>query len=525
MSDTNKEKGIVLVVDNNPENLRLLENILTVNGYKVRPAISGALALMTIQSTLPDLILLDVRMPEIDGYTVCKKIKENDITKDIPVIFISALGEPIDKIKAFEAGGMDYITKPFESQEVLARVKTQIKIRKMQQKLATQNKQLQSEIADRKEIERQLQITQQNLEIRVKKRTQDLEKANENLQAEIQQRKDAQKDKEQLQHQLQQAQKLEAIGTLAGGIAHDFNNILTIIHTCSQLVMSELDSNQNAYLNIEKILKASERASELVNQILTFSRHHQTAHFSPISIIPILKEAIKLLKTTLPPGITLRNDIKINSEMILGDGIQIYQVIMNLCTNAFHAMEKDETGEMIISLDTQMITEDDLIRFMPLRPGNHIQLSVKDTGEGIAPPLIERIFDPYFTTKGKGRGTGLGLAVTRGIVEKHNGTILVNSQINQGTQFDVYFPIIHRGHETHEESQAPILKGSEHILLVDDEIDLLHTVQLLLEHIGYQVTAYNNATDALAEFGKRPEQFDLVIADLAMPKMNGKQLS
>jgi len=525
MASTIKEKGVVLVVDNNPENLRLLENLLTDNHYKVRPAISGELALMTIQSTLPDLILLDVRMPEIDGYNVCQQIKTNALTRDIPVIFISALGEPINKLKAFEVGGVDYITKPFEAEEVLARVKTQIDMRNMQKRLAAQNNQLQKEIAERKEVEKQLQKTQLELELRVKNRTQAMEKANRDLQAEIQQRIDAQQDREHLQRQLQQAQKLEAIGTLAGGIAHDFNNILTIIHTCSQLVMTEINVQENAYVNMEKILKASGRASELVNQILTFSRHHQTANFSPISIVPIIKEAIKLFKATLSPHILLSAHIDSDSELVSGDPIQIYQVIINLCTNAFHAMEKNEQGELSIALTRQVITEKEELQFMPLSPGMYLKLSVKDTGQGIPEELIERIFDPYFTTKGKGRGTGLGLAVTLGIVEKHKGIIKVESQVNKGTVFDVFFPIIKEAKEMQPENKTTMKHGSEHILLVDDEIDLLQTVQILLEHIGYTVTSHHMPVDALSDFTKNSTLYDLVIVDLAMPQMSGLQLS
>jgi len=513
MSDIKNYKGIILVVDNNPGNLRLLENILSENGYKVRPAISGKLALISIQSTLPDLILLDVRMPEIDGYSVCQTIKANDATQDIPVIFISALDEPINKIKAFEVGGVDYITKPFEAEEVLLRVKTQIDIKNMQKKLANQNKQLLSEIAEKKLTEHQLNKIRQELEIRVKERTKDLEIVNMNLQAEIQQRKNA-------QHQLQQARKLEAIGTLADGIAHDFNNILTIIHTCSQMIMADISSEHNAYKNIEKIIKASERASELVNQILTFSKY-QTANFSTISIVPIVNDVIHLLKSTMPPQIELIIKIDIDNERILGNTIQIYQVIMNLCTNAVHAMELQENGKLCVSLTSQMITDD---QYSPLKTGNYIRLTVSDTGEGIDPSHIERIFDPYFTTKGKGRGTGLGLAVTLGIVEKHKGIIRVDSNVHKGTAFDVYFPI-NAIEQNQSQEQKSILKGNEHILLIDDEIDLLHAVQLLLEHIGYKVTAFHKPFEAYNAFEKNPEKYDLAIVDLAMPDMDGKELT
>ncbi|MBF0450194.1 MAG: response regulator [Candidatus Magnetomorum sp.] len=525
MSEQNESKGNILVVDNNPENLRLLEKMLTDDGYKVRPAISGSLALMTVQSALPDLVLLDVRMPDIDGFSVCEKLKSDDTTKDIPVIFISALEEPINKLKAFDVGGLDYITKPFEAQEVLARVKTQINLRNMQKRLTSQNKLLHTEISERKEIERQLHITQHDLERRVEERTKELVQANIELQAEIQERKEAEDAKEHLLRQLQQAQKLEAIGTLAGGIAHDFNNILTIIHTCSQLILNELQQNSSAFRNIEKILKASERASELVSQILTFSRKSQTTTFTPITIVPILKETVKLLKSTLSSNISLNCKIDGDSALISGDAIQIYQVIMNLCTNSFHAMENMDQATLTLSLTQQNITKEDVSNYLSLKPGMHVKLTVQDTGEGIDPSIIERIFDPYFTTKGKGRGTGLGLAVTMGIVEKHKGAIYVESKLKEGTTVNILFPIIDDILDSTPETHQPIHKGSEHIFLVDDEVDLLHTVKLLLEHLGYKVTAESNPIEALAVFEKNAHQYDLVMADMVMPKMNGKQLA
>jgi len=526
MSESIENKGVILVVDNNSENLRLLERILTDDGYKVRPAISGSLALMNVKSTLPDLILLDVRMPDMDGFSVCEQLKNSDDTKEIPVIFISALEEPINKIKAFDVGGLDYITKPFESQEVLARVRTQINLRNMQKRLAAQNKQLQKEIAERNIVEQQLHKTQQELEMRVKQRTKELVQANIDLQAEIQERKEAEKVKEQLLLQLQQAQKLEAIGTLAGGIAHDFNNILTIIHTCSQLIMSEIDQHSRQMVNIEKILKASERASELVGQILTFSKKDQFINFKPTSIIPIVEEIIKFLESTIPPSIELTSQIEIDNEMISGDAIQIYQVIMNLCTNAYHSMEKKENGQLLISLTKQKISqENNSLRLLSLNPGMYIQLTVKDSGDGIDPSIMERIFDPYFSTKGKGRGTGLGLAVTMGIVEKHHGAINVKSKLGEGTCFDIYFPIIDQVLVSSPKIERPIHTGHEHIFLVDDEIDLLQTVKLLLEHLGYKVTAQQSPIKALEFFKNNASQYDLIITDLSMPEMDGITLS
>jgi len=519
MSDIQKEKGLVFVVDHHPDNMRLLKNILAENGYDVRSAISGKQELMTIQSVLPDLVLLNVQLPELNAFSVCKEIKNNDTTRDISVIFISAFDEPIDRIKAFEVGAADYITKPFVTEEILVRVKTQMDISKMKKQLAFQNKQIQSIIADKKLTEHKFQKIQQELDIRVKEKTHDLEIINERLQSEIQQIRDA-------QHQIQDVQKQEAIGTLAGGIAHDFNNILTIIHTCSQLIMNDLPQEHSAYVNIEKILKASEKASELINQILTFSRKHQTALFSPISVVPIVEEAILVLKSGLSNHISLKTNIEIDDELISGNAKQIYQVIMNLCTNAIHAMETQKNGVLSISLTQQFISEDQLNQYIPLHQGKHIRLTVKDTGEGIPPSLMEKIFNPYYTTKGKGRGTGLGLAVTLGIVVKHKGMIHVHSNLNQGTKIDVFFPIIENDHaELISKEQKTVIKENKRILLIDDEIDLLQTVQLLLEHIGYKVYAFDSPIKALDAFEKNPDTFDLVIADLTMPEMNGKQVT
>jgi len=371
---------------------------------------------------------------------------------------------------------------------------------------------------EKKLTDHPLQKNRQKSGIHIKEGPENLEMTTNNIQTELQQREAALR-------QFYQAQKFDAIGSLAGGIAHDFNNILTVIQTCSQLAMEERSDKKNVYGKIEKILKASERAQELIKQILTLSKKHNISNFMAISIDPIIKDIINFLKLSHPPHIFLDYQRKTDNTFISGNASDIHQVILNLCTNAIHAMEKQEKGTLRILLRLKELSEDELNQYMPLSAGKYLRLTVKDTGEGIAPSLIDRIFDPYFTTKGAVRGKGLGLAMTLGIVQKHHGIIHVDSDLHQGTTFDVYFPMIEKIRKPHSKEKTSIHKGKETILLVDDERDVLQTVQLLLNHLGYKVFAFVNPIKALDEFKKNPEPYDLLIADLAMPEMNGKQLA
>jgi PAS domain S-box-containing protein len=332
-------------------------------------------------------------------------------------------------------------------------------------------------------------------------------------------------EQKRLESQLRQAQKMEAIGTLAGGIAHDFNNILSAIIGLSELALLEVPEDSSPHKHISQVLQAGMRARNLVSQILAFSRQREHA-FIPLSIDPIAKEALKLLRSSLPKTIEIRQIIKSNLGVIEGDPTQIHQVLMNLCTNADHAMR--ETGGILeVTLDRVEIDEEKASAHQDLQPGPYVMLQVKDTGKGMDPETMGRVFDPYFTTKGLGEGTGLGLAVVQGIVKDHQGIITVESEKGEGTVFRVYFPLSEREQDDLQgkESQKPLPTGNERILFVDDEKVLSELGAEVLEGLGYEVTSTNYPVEALKLFEARPNDFDLVITDMSMPNMTGEQLS
>jgi len=328
----------------------------------------------------------------------------------------------------------------------------------------------------------------------------------------------------QSERQLQQVMKLQAIGTLAGGIAHDFNNILFPILGYTELTMDDIPEDSQAKQNLREVLKAANRAKELVQQILTFSRQSGQER-KPLQIQFLIKEALKLLRATIPSTIEIECNVDEDSGHIMGDPTQIHQVVMNLCTNAYHAMQ--ETGGTL----TVMLKEIDIsykksVERVGMKVGRHLELMVQDAGHGMSPDVLERIFEPYYTTKELGKGTGLGLSVIHGIIKNHGGDISVSSQPGQGTTFTVYLPVIDDiDIEIEPVVAAAATQGNERILLIDDEKQIIDIEQQILERLGYKVTSKTDSQEALEEFAALPEKFDLVITDMTMPKMNGDQLA
>ncbi|PCI26146.1 MAG: hypothetical protein COB67_10335 [SAR324 cluster bacterium] len=327
------------------------------------------------------------------------------------------------------------------------------------------------------------------------------------------------------QEQLRQSQKMEALGTLAGGIAHDFNNILAVILGNVEMGVRELgrmkiSSNRKVWKYLDTIQQSTERASNLVRQILTFSRM-ETTWLKPTNISSVIQDALRMLRATIPNNIEIHKKIQEDCH-IMADETQIHQTIINLCTNAYHALE--ETGGVVeISLEKMKTWQSSVFK----RQIPCFRLSVRDNGIGIPPENLEHIYDPFFTTKEVGKGTGLGLAVVHSIVEKHKGEIIVESKVGKGTTVSIYFPLAPTEAQQKIDKEALTKEKDKvgHILVVEDEPALIELYEEFLEALGFVVTRCQNGLSALEEFKKNPEQFDLVLTDMAMPKMTGKQLS
>jgi signal transduction histidine kinase/ActR/RegA family two-component response regulator len=325
-----------------------------------------------------------------------------------------------------------------------------------------------------------------------------------------------------LRRQLRQAQKLEAIGVLAGGIAHDFNNVLAAILGYAELVKDELPPESMASANLEQILKAGGRAKDLVQQILSIGRRVEGER-TLIQLQPIIHEALKLLRASLPRTIQLQTDIDSDCGPVQGEPSQLHQVLMNLCTNAYQAMK--ETGGLLrIRLRETVVTEEVSCLNSDLRQGQYLQLTVADTGPGMDSATLARIFDPGFSTRESGEGTGLGLAVVQSIIKGHGGGIGVQSEPGRGAAFHIYLPCRSKLVAETQATLESAVRGQGHILFVDDEEQIVHSHRQLLERLGYEVTGMSNSLAALAAFRARPEQYQVVVTDLTMPRLTGIEL-
>ncbi|GAM08669.1 blue-light-activated protein [Geobacter sp. OR-1] len=641
-------KPVILAVDDDPNNLAVVRDCLQECNYTVLVAEDGESAVTRADYALPDLILLDVMMPGIDGFETCRTLKARESTRHIPVIFMTALAETGHKVKGLEAGGVDYITKPFQREELLARIAVHLQLRDLTSRLqeaketlekkvaertldlAIANRELEDEIAVRQAAQEQLQAKAVILEEKLAElqQTQNaLGKSERKFRAIFDQTfelmglltpdgllldanqaalnycgakesavigkpfwetpwwsySEAQRGNvreavamaaaggivrfeakyrdadnkihyidfsikplmdddgnvlmlisegrdittsKKLEQELRQAQKMEAIGTLAAGIAHDFNNILTSIVGNTEMALSNIPAGEPVRRNIERVLESGSRATDLVKQILTFSRQSEQ-ELKPVLLAAIINEVVNLLRSTLPSTIDIRTAIDIPPEdaLVMADPIQLHQVLMNLCTNAAHAMRSDG-GVLAITLNEVMADDSLISRHPSLKPGPHVILTVSDTGHGMDSSTVGRIFDPYFTTKKPGEGTGLGLSVTLGIVQSQGGTISVYSEPGQGTSFQIYLPktdakIAHSANK----AEDPLPTGKERILFVDDEQLLVEMAQEMLNALGYHVVAVTSSLETLERFQAQPFAYDLLITDMTMPGLTGRELS
>lgn len=459
----------ILIVDDDTVVATSVKAVLSRREYDITVTDDALEGVELLHQKEFDLAILDVMMPVMSGFQIIESVK--DLSLDTLFIIMTGDTSMDSAIKAIRKGASDYIRKPFDTDELMIRVENAIRHKRSK---------------DEKRL--------------------------------------IQSEKKQLEFQLRQSQKMEAIGTLAGGMAHDFNNTLGIIIGNTELAIrtTAKDSPNRQYLN--NIITASCRAEEMVSRLLSFSRITD-AEKKPIDLISSIDESLKLLRSSLPSDIEIRKSFPDSQLVIMGDPTQLNQVMVNLLTNSAHAMN-GAGGIIEINISTIEIGLSPLSSFNGLPQGHYAQISISDNGHGIPEDVIKRVFDPYFTTKETGKGTGMGLAVVHGIVKNHGGSITVDSKVDEGTVFTIYVPLTDAVIDTKPAGGIESLPGGkETILFVDDEYMIADTMKIMMEQLGYKVKAFTESMRALEVFESNPDVFDLVITDMTMPGMTGDLLA
>jgi signal transduction histidine kinase/response regulator of citrate/malate metabolism len=502
----------ILSVDDKAENLYMLEALLRGHGHEVESASNGVDALRLAERGNFDAIISDILMPRMDGFQFCRELKKDPRLRQIPFIFYTATyTDPKDAAFALGLGAEKFLVKPVEPEVLMQALKEICNPARPKDNPPPATEPGEDEAIYLKEYNARLVA-------KLEKKMLDLEQANRALAADIAERERAEAERAKLERQLRQAQKMEAIGTLAGGIAHDFNNILAGIIGFAELAQQDAADPEATRQHIAEILKAGQRARELVRQILAFSRQQEQAR-QPLKLHHVLEEALNLLRATIPKSVDILRSLDGQAPTVLADATQVHQIITNLVTNAWHAIG-DRPGRIDVTLAPFAVDADFARTHPDLRPGNYVRLTVADDGPGMDRKTLERIFEPFFTTKEPGHGTGLGLAVVHGIMRASDGAITVYSELERGTTFHLYFPALELDAPAATEAQRGLRSGrGQRILFIDDERILATLGERFLTRLGYAPTIETDPVAAIQRFACG--QYDAVITDLTMPQLSG----
>jgi PAS domain S-box-containing protein len=620
----------ILIAEDNVDSRIYLDALLSGSGYHTLSAENGKVALELAEKHVPDLIISDIMMPQMDGYQFCKAIKTDPNLSSIPFIFYTATyTDPKDQRLAMELGAEKFLLKPMEIDQFLSEVEITLaslndsnnKDKVMvQEEVFQQNysevlsNKLDSKVAQLMEEQKKLASSENKYKrlievlsdeyffyshgqdcrfqyvspsincilgydpdefrrefenLFVEEEAKDIFFSNlelslsgtkseyptiklyhrdgnthifeitenvlkdesgnvvsvEGIAHKITERVIAEQTLAKANEKMRQSQKMEAIGTLAGGIAHDFNNILSAIFGLTELSQIKLKNQPEVSEHLDSILSAAERAKDLVKQILSFSRKNNEEK-SPVLLGCLCKEALKLIRASLPSTINIVTKIDKNCAPAKANSTQMHQIVMNLCTNAYHAM-KDNGGTLALSVEEVTFSDEDAILDFEIKPGKYVKLEISDTGIGIPKENLDKIFEPYFTSKPKDEGTGLGLSVVHGIVKEHDGYIAVYSELNRGSTFQIYLPVLERRAHARckEERETQYQQGNEKVMLVDDEEIIGNLEAKILTKLGYDVVAFTSSEKAIEFFKKNHSDFDLVITDMTMPGLSGIDLT
>ncbi len=486
------EGASILAVDDSSEALALLREVLTGAGYRARLADSGELAMSAIDAGVPDLVLLDVHMAGMDGFEVCRQLKARDDTRLVPIVVVTGTGTALDVVEALRAGAVDYILKPFRSEELLARVHTQLSLvratRALEEQAAT------------------------------------LLRTNAQLRDEITERKRAEDEQAALQNQLAQAQKMESVGRLAGGVAHDYNNMLAAIIGHAELGLLQADVPPALRDDLTAIHEAATRSAKITQQLLTFARK-QVIRPQMLDLNVTVANSLKMLQPLIGEQVQFTWSPAADLWPVTMDATQVEQILANLCLNARDAIEG--VGTLDISTANRVVDATLAETFAEAVPGDFVKLTVTDSGCGMSPAVLAHIFEPFYTTKDVGEGSGLGLASVYGAVRQNGGFVTVASVEGEGTTVDLYFP---RASGTLAaspvaEPPAPMISGHETVLVVEDETAVRRMTVRALEGKGYTVLEADSPREAMRLAQEQGAAIALLLTDVMMPEMNGHALA